>query len=98
MVLIEKIGNNLKASGMESKFEKFPLQLTAKQQWLGRQHRQFFSLSVDRGSTVGAVSFFHVTLKINFVTVMEGNVLRNMPLSEWKKPLLPNFCGICEGR
>lgn len=61
---------------MESKFEKFPLQLTGKRQWLGRQHS--FTHSVHRGSTAGALSFFHITFKINFVFLMEGNVLRSM--------------------
>lgn len=98
MVLIQKISNNLKASGMESEFEKWPLQLTVKRQWLGRQYREFYLLSIDRGSTAMSVSFFHDTFKINFLFDMEGNVLRNMLLSDWKKSLLPNFCGICEGR
>lgn len=71
---MQKIGNNMKASGRESKFEKFLLQLTTKWQWLGMQHREFYSLCVERGSTAGAVSFFHITFKINFVFVMEGIV------------------------
>lgn len=98
LVLIQKLSSNLKASGMETKFEKLSLQLIVKQQWLGRQYRQFYLLSIDRGSTADSVSFSHGTFNIKFLFDMQGNVLRNMLLSDWNKSLLPNFCGICEGR
>lgn len=90
--------SKLQASEMESQCEKLPLQLTVKWQWEGRQYRGVYLLFIDKGSTVVSVSFSHGTLKIKFLFDLEGNVLRNMLLSDWKKPLLPNFCGICEGR
>lgn len=61
----------------------------------GWEYRQLYPLSVDRGSTAASVSFFHGTFEIKLLFDMEGNVLRNKLLSDWKKSLLPRFCGIC---
>lgn len=83
---------------MDSEVEKLPLQLPVKPRCLEKQYRQFYLLSTDAGSTAVSLSLFHSTFKIKFLFDVEGNVLRNMLLSDWKKSLLPNFCGICEGR
>lgn len=55
-----------------------------------------YSLCVHRGSTAGAVSFFYITFKINFVFVMEGNVLKHMHFLSGRNFFCPIFAVFVE--